>query len=59
MKKKKIYKVKAASRIKREKAQVYGEELDRIARENGNRLESEMVVNEARKKGTDIHDCFE
>ena len=56
---KREYRIKNGAHIKSEKAQLYGEELARIAKANKNRLEAKMVVEEATKKSSVFHDYFE
>lgn len=40
------------------KAQAVGDELERIRRANGDRLDAKQVVEEARPKGAPLHDRF-
>jgi len=56
---KKEYKIVKGAHIENKKAQAYGEELVKIAKENKNRLKPEMVLDESRKKGSVLHDYFE
>jgi len=58
MRKEKIYKATAGARFNPNKAQDYGNELEKIAKENKGRLEPQMVVENAREKDSVLHDYF-
>ena len=58
MKKKKIYKASLGAQFNPKKVQDYGEELEKIAKENNGRLEPKMVIENARDKNSVLHTCF-
>jgi len=53
------YKARTGATFGEEKAQIYGEELERIQKENGGLLTPSLVIEEARKKSSPIHNYFE
>ena len=53
------YKAKLGAMFGNDKAQVYGEELERIQIKNGGILTPQIVVEEASKKTSPIHNFFE
>jgi len=53
-----IYKFKAGSRVSGVKAQAVGEELQKL-RDRDGRIETLVVLNEAKKKRSPLHNAFE
>ena len=58
MRKKKIYKASPGAQFNPKKAQDYGEELEKIAKENNGRLEPKIVIENARDENSVLHACF-
>jgi hypothetical protein len=57
--KKRKFSTAFGSRLPDSKVQRYGEELERISRQNKGRLKPEVVVHEARRVSSPLHDYFE
>lgn len=58
-KRKKIYKAKETSQFDKSKVQIYGEEIEEIAKRHGDDLTPAIIVAEAEKKSSPIHEVFE
>lgn len=56
---KKIFRAAKGAQFEYEKAQIYGQELERIRKENGGVLTPQLVLNEAKDKNNLLHDYFE
>lgn len=55
----KIFKARTGSPFKKEEAQIIGETLDGIRKENGGSLKNEVIVKEAKNKKNPLHEHFE
>lgn len=57
--KKKKYQTTLGARLSHKNAQIYGEELEKIANKHKGKLKAGMVVEEARNNKAPLHDYFE
>jgi len=55
----KIFKARIGAPFKKEEAQIIGETLDGLRKENGGSLKSEEIVKEAKNKKNPLHEHFE
>lgn len=53
------YKARIGAQFGDDKAQIYGEELERIQKKNGGILTPQIIVEEAKNKKSPIHNYFE